>query len=964
MENKSLLERTNSWKPFIDEIQGAVKARDYRKQTVKTILHIVDPDLSMWPGSLWRYLCGFFVGIGFPSGRVFLYEFPLEQFIARKGKVFENAPLAALQEFNSFVSALLPKTTATRFLLDEKLARRRLSKVEETLHKEEKTRKSIIEWSLATAKELSAPKKQVAVEPLPPVSPTPPPKPEEPLAPEQPPPLFSDTSTLDKAIQEKIEEYIAASSLSVDEALSHKDHERKVISLLEKAVRAAQLKRQNSIVTLSSPRFFIFHDLIDAAAAIPPIPLDDSFLMQCFQEPDIGKVTTLINNRLAECEECYTPLIKKADTRTKIITEIRKETQRLKGLIEPFIQKKDLAEQTHILLSQLAIIQIPETIFDETNSDVIEKRIGKERERLEITSARIESQFREFILQNRELTRTSEFLKMMLYAARWELISTKTPYPDLASTTVRVRDELLEKINTDCQKLLLGKSGLSDFSEGIVSAIYDVDVKLLRGELTARSLRLKDLRSAIVPQLLFLDQTLSLLSLSGNLNEKAVIDREWVCRFLYKLLSPYQLFQDTYDPESINILFRYWWMDLERFLRGKDSRYYAFLHATEEGATRLIRPIGRTLDTIEKIQGGKRQTLYQRFVDTTKEKHGAEAAAAVDHWLHDEGTGLIGALLPQLSLIPHVDLEPLIEHLLQIEQQMRDVTLFAKAIQTVKTYEPERIDSLLEVFSIFPFVESFDQPVVIRLQNQISKIESTIQRIEEELVVELGLLDKKARMESGYAITNLLPQTLLKVPPIISSLSNHLHLLAQRADPYVSSIAHFLQEDTAQLSQSLEAIGFDQEQLFTAFQKLSILLFHRKMLDNAIHTKNFARILLLITATGQIVKRFRIMEAKESLPLVGTLIDELDALSSSQWNIVAPDLLDKVQLSAKLQKFILISKRIIATSGLTERREAHLITGIEKVCQELSEEISYEIPRLSFVPGDLEYLWRTYESTT
>jgi hypothetical protein len=216
-------------------------------------------------------------------------------------------------------------------------------------------------------------------------------------------------------------------------------------------------------------------------------------------------------------------------------------------------------------------------------------------------------------------------------------------------------------------------------------------------------------------------------------------------------------------------------------------------------------------------------------------------------------------------------------------------------------------------------------------------------------------------MESGYAITNLLPQTLLKIPTIISVLSERMRALAQRTDPYISSIAYFLLEDISQLSQSLESIGFDQDQLFIAFQKLSILLFHRKLLDNALHPKNFARLLLLITATGQIVKRFRTIEAKGELPFVGTLIDELDAISSSQWDIVAPDNLQKDSVFQKLQTFIATAKRILATSGLTERREAHLITGIEKICQELSENISYETPRLSFVPGDLAYVWNTHE---
>jgi hypothetical protein len=129
------------------------------------------------------------------------------------------------------------------------------------------------------------------------------------------------------------------------------------------------------------------------------------------------------------------------------------------------------------------------------------------------------------------------------------------------------------------------------------------------------------------------------------------------------------------------------------------------------------------------------------------------------------------------------------------------------------------------------------------------------------------------------------------------------------------------------------------------------------MLDNALQPKNFARILLLLTAIGQIVRRFRQMEEKGEL--ISPLIDELDAISAGQWDIVAPDLLKKNELLPKLQKFLALTKKLLTAAGLTERREGLLASGIEKVYQELSEEIVFDIPRLSFVPGDLNYFWHS-----
>jgi hypothetical protein len=231
--------------------------------------------------------------------------------------------------------------------------------------------------------------------------------------------------------------------------------------------------------------------------------------------------------------------------------------------------------------------------------------------------------------------------------------------------------------------------------------------------------------------------------------------------------------------------------------------------------------------------------------------------------------------------------------------------------------------------------------------------------VEEELILELGLLDKKSRMESGYAINNLIPQALLKVTPILNALIGQFHELQSNTDPYVSSIAHFLLEDASQLVRTLESSGFDQDLLFEAFQKLTVLLFSRKILTAALKPQNFASVLLIPTATGQIVRRFRQMEEQGELSQSSIIVDSLDSIASGKWNISSPQEIDTKEVASRLSSFITQAKRIITTSGLSERREARLTEGLEKVCKELSEEVRFDIPRLSFVPGDLQYFWPT-----
>ena len=101
------------------------------------------------------------------------------------------------------------------------------------------------------------------------------------------------------------------------------------------------------------------------------------------------------------------------------------------------------------------------------------------------------------------------------------------------------------------------------------------------------------------------------------------------------------------------------------------------------------------------------------------------------------------------------------------------------------------------------------------------------------------------------------------------------------------------------------------------------------------------------------------MEGQGELSLSSSIIDSLDSIASGSWNISSPQSIDTKEVASKLSAFITLAKRIITTSGLSERREARLTEGLEKVHKELSEEPRFDISRFSFVPGDLEYFWPT-----
>jgi hypothetical protein len=893
----------------------------------------------MWPGSLWNYVKGSIIGPGFPSGREYLYKVPFQLFLSKNSKIFNNAPLQAIQEFNRLVTFLFPAPVAETMLVSEALARRFRSQTEQILYQGEQSKANLINWVKSFEKQVRPGEISttvVAREEKGPVSVV-----KE--VSEEPLPIFSLKSPLDEKTRQLIEKSLASTP---------SEHDRQVIALLEHGIEKASLRRQNFFITLTSPKFFTFKDLVDEGKELPTLSFDEPFLIECFNEKDLEKISELINQKNERLSSAYSPILEAADRRSTAIRRIQKATEHLKALIQPFLARKETNAQAQLLLNQLSTVDFPESLFKEGRD--VDKTITHRDTLFKTISERVEAEFRDLINQQRNTTRAAELINMLLYAGRWEMVGGTIPYPDLTSSITQVRTRLLGDLGTDRERLSLGTLSLSQYAMDIIHTIYEPDVRLIRGELTARSLRLKDLREAIRTQLITIDRYLALQGLAGVTNERMLIERRWVAELFYKLLAPYDLFQYTYDPESINILFRYWWLDFERFEKGAAGRKTSVMNAIEGSVPGLIRAIARTIDLIEKTSGG-RQKMYQKFIDATKNAQ----SPTLDHWLEGETTTIIGRFLPQVTLIPQAEQVPLIERLLQIEQQMREITKFGKDIQAIKTFEPERINSLLEVLSVFPCIPSLDQPPPIRVQNQLTHIEQTLRMVEEELILELGLLDKKSRMESGYAINNLIPQALLKVTPILNALIGQFHELQSNTDPYVSSIAHFLLEDASQLVRTLESSGFDQDLLFEAFQKLTVLLFSRKILTAALKPQNFASVLLIPTATGQIVRRFRQMEEQGELSQSSTIIDSLDSIASGKWNISSPQEIDTKEVASRLSSFITQAKRIITTSGLSERREARLTEGLEKVCKELSEELRFDIPRLSFVPGDLQYFWPT-----
>lgn len=934
--SKSILEKTNSWKPFVDAVQGALKAKDFRKSTVRSILKIADPDLSMWPGSTVKYCLGLLVGPGFVSGREAMFTKPFEEFLLRKGALFENAPLRVIKLFNQLVLALFSPQNASSFHIDESLARRRMTEEEKVIKKGGKAQARLTELIKNHAR--SVPHGAVEAR-------------EQKATQEEGQrtrPLFSPSSPLDLDTRKNIEELAAPSELTFDRSSTKKFE--KPIQIIERAVRAFRTVAEETTSKLSLSPLNKFKNISEEALPLSKYSLGKPFLADLI-EKESKVIEKELDDFFAPKKEALTSLLDRAQKFNQSIEHVREEKEKLAARLSPFLTKKDFKGQVEIILSELNLLAIPDDLFSE-KPDILDKKLHEKLRLLQTISEKIEKEFHALLIEVRELERSADFHKMFFFAARWEIIANSVPYPDLQKVIPEVRNSLCTRQQQQREALIGGTISLAEFMETLTTALYESDIRLIRGELTSRSLRLKDLRDAISAELLEVDRWLSLLHLAGGKDTVLSNERQWLSELFYKLLNPFSLFKEGYNPDSIHLLFRYWWNDLDKFRARKKRLYTRFLHAIEGSAKCLIRPIAQALDLIEKEGRAKGKSLYERFINATKNESLRGLMEAIIQWITTEDLSLITHLLIPLASLPFSELRTHVEKITKIEKRIDELTLFAQEVQRIRTFEPERLTSLLEIISVFPFLHTIKSNIAPSLSDHLQKVECALDTLEREVLSELGLLDKKARIEAGSALPALISHAGCLLPNILQTLKDQLRALGAPSDPFLSPVSEMLIKRASFLFKAFPNSSSDEESYFSYFQKVAVFLFSCKALKAAQNPKSFARILLTIPIIQNIIQNTDTVLKEEQL-------FSLETIGRNIWNDISVDLNQKIRLHKNLCSFIQEASSIFKGTSLKQSLEGHLIRSLQEMSNQLEKNSFFETPCLSFTPGDLWFFWKT-----
>ncbi len=875
-KKKSLIELLNSWRPFIEGIRGALKARDYRKETICGILRMLDAELSLWPGSIFHYIGGVIIGSGFQVGRTLIYGDIFRNFLERNLRTFKGSPLVVVQEYNKLVRTLFSEQTANKYLLEESLARRRLSPEEKILARGHRSMERLHSLVLQAQKQgapLPVEEERIEVE-------------EEPheLVFERKKALFPRKTSLDQRTVDILEK-MYGSGIEIDDQL---------ITMLISEADSLERFVQNAYIALPKSSLGSFQDLQRSMHELNSVLYFDlEEVMQLCKAADHER-KILIEKKTRDLEKHFEEILSQATRLKNDIEEIEKELMRAKTLLEPFVKKKDTKERTEVLLNELRRLEINESLLTEKTS-FIEKEVRERKQKVKELLTSFQNEFFDLLAHLQTLEAKADRIKLGILHARWEIFSKHTPFADLNPLVERVKESILETLSQCDEELIIGQKSFDEIHSEMLDSLYTHNVKLVRWELLSRALRLKDIRLEVEKELFTLDRTIGLLKLCEEVPKSLLQERKWLYSFFKKLICPFEIFKDTCDPESINVIFRYFWLDLDRYRRGNENRLF-FLQKVERQPV-VVHAFKTTQEIMEKIDYGKSEDF---------------------------------ALLPFIAACPYAKKEEFLHKLKNFGERKNQAERLARAVQAAKTFEPERIDALLEATTLLRLSEN----PFVSLEERYEQMERILEQIEEAIFCEIGFTDSKSRMEAGYTLDELIKETRNFLPIARAMIRKRLETEAREKN-FVGKIASLLLEE-------IEKIPADD--VFEAAKSISLLFFQYRLLQQAVNPHSFARPVLLLTLVRKVLSSLSKAVPKEK----ASKISELFTFSRQLFGLLFPKLL-RNELLEFLKEF---SKRAKGIAGDTQ---IPLLSELEEIEGEIETTISWEIPIVSFVPGDLQF---------
>lgn len=495
-------------------------------------------------------------------------------------------------------------------------------------------------------------------------------------------------------------------------------------------------------------------------------------------------------------------VVEKTKQRNDVLREIDFFYKDFLKLLAPLAQFKDLRSLQQELIQQIEPVVLTRQMLIRVAPEDIEKKISDHKELMQAMFEKMGAITLDIKNRCFALERRCQDAKQTVKRRLFELFTTISPYQDLLPLFLEQREHLNKQLYVLVDQFYRGECLIDDFVVRCQDMAYEHDVMMIRNEIAHRSARLKDLRDTLY--LLFRDLQSSRRGLELDatvISEKIYRDFVLLSRSLREVISqvedPFKAFENATNKDEINHVFRQMWMKTEELQPKVKAQVDAVKKRLILKSQMLSEAFFKTADTLEDVireLEGKRPIIVAQvqkdLATALKEVSGTNGQERLYAFIEGQIQVLESkySFIKPFSFFMSVKESKLRRKLLLLaknsEAKMESIHTFAKAMQYMKTFEEERVDTILEAFERAYMIEEeqcSDKALEEAYSHYLQRIERAFSLVLEEVLLDIGLLDIHALMDvDTERLKKILRFAVTKATRYVSELDHMAEELKQR----------------------------------------------------------------------------------------------------------------------------------------------------------------------------------------
>jgi len=500
----------------------------------------------------------------------------------------------------------------------------------------------------------------------------------------------------------------------------------------------------------------IYQDLLEAAEKLFEKTLPKELLQEADSESAFTEAVKKIGDFFEALFQEIIELLKRSQERVRKLHVIADFQKKFLKCCEPFTLFADFKEKKAHKIKEIQSLTIPHSMLHGLETAKVDALIQAHYESYLAMQKSAPDFFEKMTKERNALLKLCTHATQTVKRRLFEIFYGITPFPDLLEAIQKLRSTLCLKIAHLQSLYFKGESRGFDLCQNLFDLAYEHDVQLLRNEIAFRATRLQELREEnihLLQAMLTARRYLHVASVSSK--ESIYLEVCSLCQeleqFLRHIENPFSVFKTCSAFENVNEQFRKLWVKMEDFAtrvqKLKKGLHESFLRAIDTIENRLL----RVADDLEEIEKEHKKIRPNLVVPLEHALHD-ELVPVENQWdvLLDECTSLEKqfSYCQPLSFFMAVDdfqlRKKLFLETIKLDAKISQAVQFAKALQFIKTFEEERVDTILEVFERQYLIEDDTKNGALAFESYAKELLQRVAFVEREVVLDIGLLDMRS----------------------------------------------------------------------------------------------------------------------------------------------------------------------------------------------------------------------------